>query len=521
MTNHDLHMTRSSPQTLISPDNVHLLEVEWIFNNTDDEPIENSPLIVGNVVYSQDNRMRVRAFDIFNGSNLFWEFDPTLPEAAVVDNNAHGIAYFDGVLYVPTGTRGTLIALNATEGTVIWETRVLSTHPGFRIGSIPSVWQDYVIIGAALGDQPPNIEAAPFGSLRAINRTTGEQIWQIPLAIGNWTLNSANGGASSWSGGALDEETGIIYVPVGNAAPDFNTTTRSGIQLYANHLIAVNITDNGTVVWATPFLAAGTSLKTEATIPDVHDWDVSWGSILTQADFGNGPEKIVIGHDKLGDVMAMNASTGEPLWSITLGVNQNVNTTPGITANITDAPIVWPGTQGGVEAFAAADDSKVYVAISSSGVRFVFNGSEPMVVPALDDPGMANGLGNGSIVALNLTSGEIVWQYNTSAPTWVSPLVTNGIVFAGHVSKKGVGIPYEANQFGAPIGKTPIKAKGVLVALNATSGELLWKSKLPTPIGIGGPSISNGTLLVTTGSEDEVGSNTLGKVFAYTLPPSL
>jgi len=159
MTNHDLHMTRSR---LSSPDNVHLLQLEWIFNNTDDEPIENSPLVVGNVGYTQDNHMRVRAFDIRN--------DRTSP-GSLTRLSALTLVSITTLTALHTTMKFSmylleleaLMALSATEGTVIWETRVRSAHPGFRIRSIPSVW-DYIIIGAALGDQPPTTTAAPFGS---------------------------------------------------------------------------------------------------------------------------------------------------------------------------------------------------------------------------------------------------------------------------------------------------------------------------------------------------------------------
>jgi hypothetical protein len=74
-------------------------------------------------------------------------------------------------------------------------------------------------------------------------------------------------------------------------------------------MVAINVT-NGTIIWATPFLYPNTSLNVSAAIPDVHDIDVAWGSIIREVDFGRGPEKIVIGHDKYTNIVAMNATTG-------------------------------------------------------------------------------------------------------------------------------------------------------------------------------------------------------------------
>ena len=76
-------------------------------------------------------------------------------------------------------------------------------------------------------------------------------------------------------------------------------------------MIAVNVT-NGKIVWATPFIAHGTVLDVQ--IPDTHDWDTSWGSSITKVTLENGIEKkVVIGHDKMGNVMAMDAATGKEI----------------------------------------------------------------------------------------------------------------------------------------------------------------------------------------------------------------
>ena len=76
----------------------------------------------------------------------------------------------------------------------------------------------------------------------------------------------------------FDPETGLLYYPTGNATPDLNATTRQGEQLYANQMLAINIT-NGKLVWATPFIAQGTVLK-NVKIPDTFDHDASRGSTI-------------------------------------------------------------------------------------------------------------------------------------------------------------------------------------------------------------------------------------------------
>ena len=86
-------------------------------------------------------------------------------------------------------------------------------------------------------------------------------------------------------------------------------------------MIAVNIT-NGKIIWATPFIAHGTVLN--VPVPDTHDWDTSWESSISKVTYDNGTQKkLVIGHDKMGNVIAMDATTGKEVWWRTIGPHYN------------------------------------------------------------------------------------------------------------------------------------------------------------------------------------------------------
>ena len=81
--------------------------------------------------------------------------------------------------------------------------------------------------------------------------------------------------------------------------------------------------------------------------------------------------------------------------------------------------------------------------------------------------------------SIDIKTGNIKWIYPTEFPTWVPPLVTNGLVFSGHVT--ATGKPYGISQFG-------------------------------------GPSIGNGMLFVTTGQTFTIGANSGGGIIAFGLP---
>lgn len=505
MVNYDGSMSRNSPQTVIGKDNVDQLKVKWILNTN--YPLKNPPLIVENTGYIQTNDiMEVVAFDMDTGL-CKWKYTP-LPSNSS-GTISHGLAYEDGIIYAPTGPNATIVALNATDGTLIWESpALLPLGEAYMLNSPPLIWKDYILVGSALGDAPP-FAAPAHGSVSAIDKKSGKLLWQIDTAVGDWVKGenaSLNGGATCWSGGAVDMESGIAYLPCGNPAPDFDASTRPGDNKYANNLIAVNISD-GKVLWATPFIGAGTVLN--VTLPDTHDWDTAWGSNLLTVDFGKGPEKVVIGHNKRGDIMAMNASTGKPIWWRNIAVLQNEN----IPASPNGTNGTWPGSGCGIEDYTAFDDSTVYAAVSNQGMVF-YGGAGVQGRSLVDFESMPNGIGNGSIVALDLKTGDVKWEYKTDYPTWCSPLVTNGVVFSGHVTAIGDTLMSDPD-FGDPL-ETSLIPSGILIAIDADTGKRLWEFNMGAPVGIGGPSIGNGMLLVPTGSGQT--NNNGGYLVAFGLP---
>ena len=189
-------------------------------------------------------------------------------------------------------------------------------------------------------------------------------------------------------------------------------------------------------------------------------------------------------------------------------LNTDLNPTP------TGTDVVFPGPAEGIEAFTATDGTKVYAAASNQPVYYYSEPSPGRAVPAFD--AIPNGYSNGSVNAIDLATGRVVWSYPTDYGTWVSPLVTNGIVFSGHITDTGKPFPYGA--FGGPT-DTPIISSGILMAFDADTGQKLWEFNLGSQASIGGPSIGNGYLLVGTGSTIQT-PNTGGYVVAFGLPGS-
>jgi outer membrane protein assembly factor BamB len=213
-----------------------------------------------------------------------------------------------------------------------------------------------------------------------------------------------------------------------------------------------------------------------------------------------------VGQDKRGDVMAIDALTGQPIWWTVLGTIYGEGRDP----QINGSGLVMPGATEGAQGYHAVDNNNtLYFAISSNGYNFFINGEDNFIEPVINVT--KSGIGNGTITALDIKTGKIKWQTPIDLPTRVSTLVTNGIVFSGYQTP--VGKPYTASTFGGPM-KSPLSSTGMVMALDKDSGKIFWVFNVGNTIGVGGPSIGNGMLFVPTG---KLGGK-IGTVVAFGLP---
>jgi alcohol dehydrogenase (cytochrome c) len=500
--NHDIYGTRNSNQTIINKENVATLQVKWRLIN--DVEIQDPPIIIGNKGYVQDDAGTIIAFDADTGE-ILWKLKagngPTM-----------GLTFNNDTIYAATRFNATVVAINATDGEIIWQSQPLGdSNVGYNIPTFPIVWKDYVIVGSADHSDPSNGVGTVRGNITALNSTNGEMIWNLHTTTGEWvnprTAPAYNSGANNWSGGSLDPETGIIYMPLGNPSPNFNATTRQQTpNLYANHMIAVNIT-SGQIIWATPFIDYGTVLNVR--VPDTHDWDTSWGSSISKVTFDNGTHaKLVVGHDKMGNVIAMDAATGKEIWWKTLGKQYNTDSIPLPNGS----GMVW---FYGVYNYHAVDnnDNTLYITATNRGVNYFTDGIAGHKIAAPHT--IENGLHNGTIIAMDLRNGNIKWQYTTEFPPRVSPLVTNDIVFTGY-------IPF-TEKAKAKTNHTINTKSGVILALDKETGEKLWEYNVNAPLGQVGPSIGNGMLFAPTGKvqgqpKGMSGGGGQGSIVAFGLP---
>ena len=115
---------------------------------------------------------------------------------------------------------------------------VWATSPGI-------IYKNLLIQGTALEE---GYDAAP-GFVRAYNTYTGAVEWTfktIPppgeYGYDTWNKDSYQkaGGTNAWAGLSLDEENGLVYLPLGSPAFDFYGGNRAGQNLFGNCIVALD-----------------------------------------------------------------------------------------------------------------------------------------------------------------------------------------------------------------------------------------------------------------------------------------
>lgn len=334
---------RYSPLDQITPENVDQLELAWSYRTGDlpgpDDPqettAENTPLKANGLLYVCTPHSQVIALDPDSGREI-WRFDPKIStqDADSFKGWAHmtcrGVAYHqqdtpgsgqrcERRLFLPTAdTR--LMALDADDGKPceafgdkgsIDLTRGIGrfTPGGYYSTSPPGVSRNLVIIGGHVTDNVSEDE--PSGVIRAYDVRDGHLVWNwdpgrpddtAPLAEGRtYTRNSPN----MWSVMSLDEELGLLYLPMGNQTPDqWGGRRTPASETYSAGVTALEIA-TGKVRWTF-----------QMTHHDL--WDMDVGGQPTLVDLpgqkpGDAPRPALIASTKQGSLYVLDRRTGQPI----------------------------------------------------------------------------------------------------------------------------------------------------------------------------------------------------------------
>lgn len=320
---------RYSPLTQITPANVGELERAWVAH-TGDLPedmehnsygAETTPLKIGDTLYLCSATNILIALDPATGEER-WRYDPQVSDEWIPYTAAcRGVAYYevpDAEADAPCARRiieGTLdarlIAVDAetgrpcqdfgTNGAVSITPGMGDVFPGMvSITSPPVVVRGNIVTGHQVLDGQKL--DAPSGVIQAFDAVTGEFAWAWDMVVpdrggrpeGDDTYT--RGTPNMWTMASADEELGLVYLPMGNAAGDYWSSDRLPAENeYSTSLVALDA-ETGDPVW-----------HFQTVHKDV--WDYDLGSQPTLIDLPGGIPAVVLA-SKQGDIYVIDRRNG-------------------------------------------------------------------------------------------------------------------------------------------------------------------------------------------------------------------
>jgi alcohol dehydrogenase (cytochrome c) len=261
--NRTLAGDRFSPLEEINRGNVAQLQVVCTYVLPEANAMQAGPIVVEGTMYFTTERGSYAIDAATCAEKWHVERVSSRPSSLGVQR---GFAYLDGRLF--RGTSDThVLALDAADGRTLWDrTMDVAETPGVSMPMAPIAANGLVFIGNAGGDQ-----TGVTGHVYALDAQDGHMVWKFdvvpdePAVRATWPNADRYpiSGGAFWTSFALDAERGVLYVPAGNPAPDFDVAARGGDNLYTNSLIALDA-------------ATGRLLGYNQLVKrDEHDWDVN------------------------------------------------------------------------------------------------------------------------------------------------------------------------------------------------------------------------------------------------------
>ncbi len=457
-----------SPLDKINKENVKNLRMVWR------APLKFGssmpmPLVHQGVMYLHTYPDTVLAMDATTGDVLWRYARPGLRSS----NKKMGVALHEDRVYVSTSSLH-MIALNAKTGDLVWDSEIEVEESMRRLIQTRSapVIAGKVVIQGTIGFRVPK-----GAFIAAFDQETGAEVWRFytiawPDAPGGNTWNDLpvekRNGGSIWQQGTYDPETNLVYfgiAPTYDTAPVLENAGKPGHNndaMYTNCTVALNA-DTGELVW---FF--------QHTQND--QWDMDWAFERTIADIpakNGGTVRAVMNVGKNAMLDALDAATGEFLFSVETGVQNVITAVDPVTGRKTIDPTKMPnpdtpcvicpipfGARSWPQTSYSPKTNYVYVPITES--CFTMGVTDPsgrglfttgVGFSGATHPDLADGM-MGRVQAIDTRTQELAWNADQLTPPSTGLLSTGGgLVFSGDIDPS-------------------------LQAFDDATGEVLWEAPL-------------------------------------------
>jgi quinoprotein glucose dehydrogenase len=313
---------RYSPLAQITPANVDQLKPVWVYDTGSIERSwEETPIMVEGVMYLSTPGGAV-ALDPETGKEL-WRFSPV---GLTRPGRSRGVAYWPGDgtlgpriiyaitdrLYALDAKTGQPVADFGNEGVVNLRAGVADQYPDalYAISSAAAVYKDLAIVAPSTQEFGSK---GPSGDPRAFDIRTGKLVWRFHTVprpgeknFGSWGPEGwkDRAGPSSWGGISVDSSNGLVFVPIGNPDDSYNGADRPGNNYYANSILALSA-DRGKLVWFY-----------QMTHHDVLDLDAAAAPSLIDVRHNGKVIPALVEVPKSGIAFILDRRTGKPVYGV-------------------------------------------------------------------------------------------------------------------------------------------------------------------------------------------------------------
>jgi alcohol dehydrogenase (cytochrome c) len=443
------------------------------------------------------------------------DYAPATPQGV-----SRGAAYMDGLLF--RGTQdGRVLAYDFKTGKRVWETSIADPKIGETTPAAPIAWNGLVFIGNAGGD----IKGVK-GRMYALDARSGKIVWEFylvprtagdrmrgpegtsPLDASTW--NNKPGipvtGGATWTSYTLDPDTGLLYVPGGNPAPDFATGPRGGANLFSGSVVVLDA-------------KTGAYRRDFKLVPvDWHDWDVSNTPAIIET---RGGRKLLAVAPKDGHLYGFDLSDDALLYRVPVTRMENTAATFSAGKSVH----FCPGSTGGAEWNGPAYDPHTNLILIGEVdwcTTVTLQSNEQIQASKVGQPWSAEASLNpydtwgaadpfmdwaGWVYAVDADTGVWKWRVKTNYPIQSGMTPTaGGVAFFGDMGGNFYAVDVAngkklwGQKIGGAIGGGVITytANGVQkVAVAAGLTEILWPTEITTArvviLGLGGNSSGKNT----------------------------